>query len=65
MMQKYSSMEECDAARAEFRRNETEGVRGNERGMFNKNFNSNYRCEQTEGMNTSTTTDDVYMITDR
>jgi hypothetical protein len=44
----YWSMEECEEAIAEQRRAMTYGVRGKERGQFNKAFNQRYQCEESE-----------------
>ena len=63
-MEEFESEEECEEARAEERRRQSEGLRGRDRGMFNKAFNQRFQCEQTEGENTSRTSDDEFMIMD-
>jgi hypothetical protein len=63
--EEFDSEEECEEARAEERREQSEGLRGRERGQFNKAFNQRFQCEQTEGEDTSGTNDDEFMIEDQ
>jgi hypothetical protein len=44
----YETMEDCEEALAEQRRMMTMGVRGRDRGQFNKDFNQRYQCEESE-----------------
>jgi hypothetical protein len=60
----FRSMEACEEARAEERRDQSMDLRGRERGQFNKAFNQRFQCEQTAGGSTSSTTDDRFMIED-
>jgi hypothetical protein len=60
----FDSMEDCEEARAEERRDQSMDLRGRERGQFNKAFNQRFQCDQTEGESTSTTRDDEFMIED-
>jgi hypothetical protein len=48
MTYEYETEEDCEEALAEQRRMMTMGVRGRERGQFNKDFNQRYQCEESE-----------------